>query len=140
MNKDDYLTLYITPDIAKILQGEKFGVSYTAINRRGQTESVWLVSRIVTPAGNPYNILGPDHYSLPKGSPWEDTCYQCHRREAYTVQFDVVHYVPEWLPLGEYQYKSFIGVPPLTLYDIDKFFFEVRNDSVSNTRECLTRR
>jgi len=109
-NQDDYLTIYLTPDTAEIARGGRLGVTYTVINRWAQSESFRGLTQAVLPNGNPLNLLGPVQYTL-----LADT----------TIQQHLSHYVPPGPPLGQYEYRTKIGLPPSTLYDEDRFTFTV---------------
>jgi len=107
-NQLDYLTLYITPDMAEISPGGELGVTYTAINRRDQPESMWVLSNVLLSGGSELNVLGPDQYILPAN---------------YTAQVHITHQIPNLAPTGVYEYWSRVGIPPETLYDEDSFSF-----------------
>ena len=109
-NQNDYLTLYLTPDTKEVSPGDELGVTYTAINRWDSPEAFWLLSQVLLPGGSSLNILGPDQYTLPAN---------------YTAQVHITHPVPNITPIGMYEYRSLIGVPPGTLYDEDSFTFKV---------------
>ena len=109
-NQNDYLTLYLTPDVTEMLPGDELGVTYTAINRWDSSEAFWLLSQVLLSGGSWLNILGPDQYTLPAN---------------YTAQVHFTHPVPNITPIGMYEYRSLIGVPPGTLYDGDSFKFQV---------------
>jgi len=110
-DQNDYLTLYITPDTTEVAPGGQLGVTYTAINRWPMPESFWVLSRTILPGGNTGTVVGPHQYTLPA-----DT----------TVQVDLVHEIPETAPIGIYEYKSWIGIPPGTIHDHDSFKFTVQ--------------
>ena len=109
-NQDDYLTLYLTPDMTEVSPGGELGVTYTVINRWAQPEPFWVLTEAILPNGNPKAIIGPDQYTLPANT---------------SVQRHLNHNVPGAAPLGVYGYRSRIGVPPSTLYDEDRFRFTV---------------
>jgi hypothetical protein len=111
-NQDDYLTLYVTPDAMWVTTGDKLGVTYTAINRWGQAESLWLLSQILLPGGSSLDIVGPDQYTLPAN---------------YTAQAHINHPAPLATPTGKYEYLSQISdsEPLQMLYDDDSFEFLV---------------
>jgi parallel beta-helix repeat protein len=109
-NQDDYMTLYLTPDATEVLPGVELGVTYTAINRWAQPEQFWVLSQVILPGGASLNVLGPSQYTLPAN---------------YTAQVHFTHPVPNITPVGMYEYRSLMGMPPGTLYDKDKFTFKV---------------
>jgi hypothetical protein len=109
-NQNDYLTLYVTPDIAEVSPGGQLGVTYTVINRWEQPEPFWLLSQVTLPGGNTGNVVGPYQYNMAA-----DT----------TIQVNLVHDIPVIAPTGLYDYRSLIGLPPGTLYDEDSFQFLV---------------
>jgi parallel beta-helix repeat protein len=109
-NQDDYLTLYLTPDMTEVAPGGQLGVTYTLINRWSQSEPFWGLTRVILPGGNPYNLIGPDQFTLPANT---------------TIQQHLNHNVPPSAPLGQYEYWTQIGIPPSTLYDDDRFTFSV---------------
>ncbi|KPL05784.1 hypothetical protein AMJ71_10990, partial [candidate division TA06 bacterium SM1_40] len=128
-DQDDYLTLYITPDTTEVVRDAQLGVTYTVINRWFQPEPFWMLSEVIRPSGDTLGVLGPAPYTLPP-----DTTIQRH------YSFDV----PDAAPLGEYEYRSGIGIAPATLYDEDQFTFTVRMAVPCSTRtwrvpdECPT--
>jgi parallel beta-helix repeat protein len=109
-DQDDYMTLYLTPDVTEVSPGGVLGVTYTVINRWGLAEPFWVLTEATLPNGNTLTIMGPDQYVLPAGA---------------TVQRYRTHSVPGGAPFGLYEYRSRIGVPPATLYDEDRFDFVV---------------
>jgi hypothetical protein len=109
-NQDDYMTLYLTPDTTEVAQGGQFGVTYTLINRWDQPEPFWGLTLAFLPSGTPFNLIGPDQFTLPANT---------------TIQPHLNHNVPPAAPLGQYEYWSRIGLPPSTLYDEDRFSFKV---------------
>ena len=109
-DQDEYMTLYLTPDMTEVSPGEAFGVTYTVINRWTQPEPFWVLTEAVLPGGGSIGIMGPDQYTLPAET---------------TVQRHLTHTVPPAAPLGLYGYRSRIGVPPSTLYDEDSFALTV---------------
>jgi hypothetical protein len=109
-NQDDYMTLYLTPDTTEVAQGGQLGLTYTLINRWEQPEPFWLLTQAILPGGNPFNLIGPDQFTLPANT---------------TIQQQFNHTVPPVAPLGRYEYWSRIGLPPSTLYDEDRFTFSV---------------
>jgi hypothetical protein len=106
----DHLTLYVTPHEFWVGPGEQLDVTYTAINRWAQPEPFWLLSQVLLPDGSALNVLGPDRYTLP-----------AH----YTAQVHITHPIPNATPSGTYEYWSRTGMPPSTLYDQDRFSFDV---------------
>ena len=109
-NQNDYLTLYLTPDLTEVSPGDELGVTYTVINRWDNTEPFWVLSRVLLPGGSALNILGPEQYILPAN---------------YTAQLHITHTIPNITPTGVYEYLSALGLPPSTLYDWDSFKFRV---------------
>jgi hypothetical protein len=109
-NQNDYLTVYVTPDRTEVAPGEQLGVTYTLINRWSQSEPFWGLTQVILPGGNPFNLIGPDLFTLPANS---------------TIQQHFNHNVPSAAPLGQYDYRAQIGLPPSTLYDEDRFTFTV---------------
>lgn len=109
-DQDDYLTLYVTPDTTEFQRGGPAGVTYTVINRWLQPEPFWHIAGVILPDGSPLIIQGPDHYTLPA---------------SYTAQLHSGITVPQWFPLGQSEFRAWIGLPPSTLYDKDRFFFIV---------------
>jgi parallel beta-helix repeat protein len=109
-DQDDYLTLYLTPDATEVTQGSQLGVTYTLINRWDQPEPFWDLTLVILPNGNPFNLIGPDQFTLPANT---------------TIQQHFDHNVPPAAPLGQYEYWTRIGLPPSTLYDEDQFTFRV---------------
>jgi len=109
-NQNDYLTLYVTPDMTEVTPGDQLGVTYTAINRWDSPESFWLLSQVLLSSGSSLNVLGPSQYTLPAN---------------HTAQVHITHPVPNITPRGVYEYLSAMGVPPSTLYDWDSFKFWV---------------
>jgi parallel beta-helix repeat protein len=84
-DQDDYLTLYITPDMTEVAPGEVLGVTYTAINRWEDPVPFWVLSQVLLPGGSAFNVLGPDQYTLPAN---------------YTAQVHRTHPVPGATPTG----------------------------------------
>jgi parallel beta-helix repeat protein/predicted outer membrane repeat protein len=111
-NQDDYLTLYLTPNMTEVVQGGQLEVIYTVINRWSQPESFWGLTQAILPGGNPLNVLGPDQFTLPANT---------------TIQRHFNHDIPTGVPLGLYEYWSQIGLPSSTIYDEDRFMFTVTN-------------
>jgi len=109
-DQDDYLTLYLTPDVLELAPGGELGVTYTVINRWAQPEPFWVLTEAVLPNGDTLNVMGPDSYTLPAD---------------LTVQRHLTHRIPPGAAPGVYGYRSRIGVPPSTLYDKDSFEFWV---------------
>jgi len=109
-NQNDYLTLYVTPDITEVAQGGQLGITYTAINRWNQPEPFWLGSRVLLPGGAVLDVVGPEQHTLPAN---------------YTTQVHITHDIRQAAPAGVYKYRSAVGLPPSTIYDWDSFTFKV---------------
>jgi hypothetical protein len=109
-DQDDHLTLYLTPDTTVVEQGGSLGVTYTMINRWPQAEPFISISRVVRPDGTVLNVLGPDHYTIPA---------------SFSAQIHITHSIPLGTPPAHYEYRSFVGLPPSSLYDHDRFSFSV---------------
>jgi len=109
-DQDDYLTLYLTPDTTEVAPGAELGVTYTAINRWAQPEPFWVLTEAVLPTGDTLGVMGPEAHTLPA---------------AHAARVHVVHGMPPFAPTGWYEYSSKIGHPPATLYDEDRFRFQV---------------
>lgn len=104
------ITIYLTPDKARVEQGDQLGVTYTAINKWSSEEDVLFESNVTLPNGNTVTILGPDLYTLPPH---------------HTIQIHMVHDIPQRAPLGDYMYRSLAGFPRGFLIDEDCFEFRV---------------
>ncbi|MFQ6104879.1 MAG: hypothetical protein ACE5OP_11390 [Candidatus Glassbacteria bacterium] len=109
-DQDDYLTLYLTPDSRMVQRGGQLGVTYTVINRWSLQVSFWILSRVFAEWGLALDVLGP---------------LECTMPASYTVQAHIAHSIPQVAPLGNYEYRSWIGTPPTVLYDSDRFLFWV---------------
>jgi parallel beta-helix repeat protein len=105
-DQDDYLTLYMTPDKSVVPPGGHIGVTYTLINRWSNPEQFWFTSQVHLPGGRTFAIIEPTEYTMPA---------------EYVFQIHLVHDVPDAAPPGEYEYRSFVGLPPGALYDRDSF-------------------
>jgi parallel beta-helix repeat protein/predicted outer membrane repeat protein len=109
-NQNDYMTLYLTPDTTKVIGGGQLGVTYTVINRWDQVEPFWGLTEVILPNSYPFTLLGPVQFNLPANT---------------TIQHHFNHNIPAGAPLGRYEYRTRIGLPPSTLYDEDRFTFRV---------------
>jgi parallel beta-helix repeat protein len=107
------VTIYLTPDTTLIVRPGELGVTYTLINIEPDPWTFWLRSDVMLPNGKPYPgnpIVGPKKVTLPGNK---------------NVQRHMMHPIPGAAPLGNYTYKSRIGLPPDQLIDQDSFEFEV---------------
>jgi hypothetical protein len=109
-DQEDHLTLYVTPDKLWGMPGERFGVTYTAINRWGDPETFWCLSQVFLPDGNSLDVLGPEQFTIQGDS---------------TIQVHKSHLIRPASPKGMYEYWSRIGETPEILYDEDRFKFLV---------------
>jgi parallel beta-helix repeat protein len=109
-DQDDYITLYLTPDAKTVEKGGQLGVTYTVINRREHNVPFWILTRAKHPGGLNLTLVGPDRYTLPASQ---------------TVQVHIDHDIPLPTPASWYEYWTWIGMPPSSLYDVDHFSFEV---------------
>ncbi len=109
-DQDDYLTIYLTPDTAEVVQGGELAVTYTLINRWGHSEPFTGLTQVILPNGNPYDLIGPVTRTIPAST---------------TFRRLFRHTVPALAPIGEYEYWTTIESPLTALYDEDRFTFVV---------------
>jgi len=109
-DQNDYLTLYMTPDMIEVTPGDQAGVTYTIINRRPQSTPFSAWTRVNLPDGEIKTILGPEDYHVCGG---------------YTAQIYLTHDIKPCAFTGLYEYKAAIGLSPSILYDSDSFKFLV---------------
>jgi parallel beta-helix repeat protein len=109
-DKNDYLTLYVTPDTTVVWRGGRLGVTYTLINRWSWPQPFYILTLAILPQGEEGAILGPNLHTLPA---------EC------ISQIHIYHDVPFSAPIGAYEYWSRIGLPPSILFDEDRFDFTV---------------
>ena len=123
-NQNDFLTLYMTPDMRKVPQGGQMGVTYTIINRWPQQKTFSAFTRVILPDGEIRTVLGPEEYHVCGG---------------YAAQIHLTYNIPPCAYVGMYEYQGAIGVPPSTLYDDDNFKFKViENDSYTQNTSHLS--
>jgi len=106
--------LALCPDTVSVPQEGELGFTITIANNRDTTQTLWVLTEVTMPNGEPYPgnpVLGPKKIVL-----------QPNR----ILQKHVVHPVPPNAPLGTYTYTAKIGQPPSNLIDSDSFFFTMR--------------
>jgi hypothetical protein len=109
-DQNEYITLYLTPDVTAVERGDRLGVTYTLINRWPQVETFILVSQLTLPNGRPFGLLGPLELTLPGGS---------------TEQVYMPHDIPLAAPIGSYEYSSETLFPVSAVPGEDQFTFRV---------------
>lgn len=109
-DQGDYLTLYLTPQKARVPEGSELTVTYTLTNRWQVPVTFSLRTWIILPGGGSIDLMGPSEYTLPA---------------EYTSQIPVVHRVPRGTPPLVYEYGSGASSPLLAAYGQDSFTFRV---------------
>lgn len=109
-DQSDFLTLYLSPDLAAVPQGGELGVTYTLINRWSIPETFLISTKLFFPNGTDITLFGPEELTLPGEQ---------------TVQVRVPHDVPPLSPAGFYRYWSYLEAQPSVLLDQDSFQFRV---------------